>query len=121
MQPAALYRAGQQEEARVPFFLYVDEAQSFVTQSFMDMISEARKYKLGVFMACQFLDQLQEKIREAIFRNCGTIISFRVGVNDAELLAKEFYPTIETIDLIQLPRYKIYLKLLVDGSKFRGF
>jgi len=90
IQLAALYRAKQPELLRKPFFLYIDECQIFVTLSFADMLAEARKYGLGVFMANQFLDQLHEKIRAAIFGNCGTIISFRVGATDAELLAKEF-------------------------------
>lgn len=116
IQLAAMYRAKQPEHARVPFFLYIDECQTFTTHSFADMLSECRKYGLGVFMANQFLDQLNEKIRAAIFGNCGTLISFRVGANDAELLAKEFDPVFEAIDLVNLPRYSMYLKLMVDGA-----
>lgn len=114
IQLAALYRAKQPQEARKPFFLYIDECQTFATQSFVDMLAEARKYGLGVFMANQFLEQLHEKIRAAVFGNCGTIISFRVGASDAELLAKEFYPVFKTIDLVHLPRNSIYLKLMID-------
>lgn len=121
IQLAALYRAKQPEHARVPFFLYIDEFQTFTTNSFADMLAESRKYGLGVFMANQFLDQLQEKIRAAIFGNCGTIISFRVGANDAELLAKEFYPAFEAIDLVNLPRYSTYLKLMIDGGSSMPF
>jgi hypothetical protein len=121
IQLAALYRAKQPEHTRKPFFLYIDECQTFTTNTFVDMLSEARKYGLSVFMANQFLDQLQEKIRAAIFGNCGTIISFRVGANDAELLAKEFYPVFEAIDLVNLPRYSMYLKLMVDGSSSVAF
>jgi hypothetical protein len=116
IQLAALYRAKQAEHLRRPFFLYIDESQTFVTLSFADMLAEARKYGLGVFMANQFLEQLHEKIRAAIFGNCGTIISFRVGANDAELLVKEFYPVFEAMDLVQLPRYSMYLKLMIDGA-----
>ncbi len=116
IQLAALYRAKQPEHTRKPFYLYIDECQTFVTLSFADMLAEARKYGLGVFMANQFLDQLHEKIRAAIFGNCGTIISFRVGANDAELLAKEFYPVFEAIDLVNLARYSMYLKLMIDGA-----
>ncbi len=116
MQLSALFRATQPEHERIPFFLYIDECQSFATHSFADMLAEARKYGLGVFMANQFLDQLNEKIRAAIFGNCGTIISFRVGAHDAELLAKEFYPVFEAIDLVHLPRYSMYLKLMIDGA-----
>ena len=121
IQLAALYRAKQPEHERVPFFLYIDECQTFATQSFVDMLSEARKYGLGVFMANQFLDQLHEKIRAAILGNCGTLISFRVGANDAELLAKEFYPVFEPIDLVSLPRYSMYLKLMIDGAASQPF
>jgi len=116
IQLAALYRAKQPEQERKPFFLYIDEFQVFTTQSFAEMLAESRKYGLGVFMVNQFLDQLDEKIRAAIFGNCGTLISFRVGANDAELLAKEFYPVFEAIDLVNLPRYSMYLKLMVDGA-----
>ncbi|PQJ11954.1 hypothetical protein CJD36_009180 [Flavipsychrobacter stenotrophus] len=121
IQLAALYRARQPQYARIPFFLYIDEFSSFSTLSFCDMLSEARKYGLGVFMATQFLDQLHEKIRAAILGNCGTLISFRVGSTDAELLAKEFYPTFDAIDLISLPRYAMYLKLMIDGQASLAF
>ena len=116
IQLSALYRAKQPEYARVPFFLYIDECQIFTTQSFVDMLSEARKYGLGVFMANQFLDQLNEKILSAILGNCGTLISFRVGATDAEILAKEFYPVFEAMDLVNLPKYSMYLKLMIDGA-----
>ena len=116
IQLSALHRAKQPEHLRVPFFLYIDECQTFATQSFVDMLSEARKYGLGVFMANQFLDQLHEKIRSSILGNCGTIISFRVGSTDAELLAKEFYPVFEPIDLVNLPRFSVYLKLMIEGA-----
>lgn len=121
IQLAALYRAKQPEHTRKPFFLYIDECHSFVTLSFADMLAEARKFGLGVFLTNQFLDQLHEKIRAAIFGNCGTIISFRVGANDAELLAKEFYPVFEAIDLVNLARYSAYLKLMIDGATSQPF
>jgi len=115
IQLAALYRAKQQEHERRPFFLYIDECQTFVTLTFADMLAEARKYGLGVFMANQFLDQLHERVRAAIFGNCGTIICFRIGAGDAEHIAKEFYPVFEPIDLVQLPKFSTYLKLMIDG------
>lgn len=121
IQLAAMYRAKQPEHLRVPFFLYIDECQTFATHSFAEMLSECRKYALGVFMANQFLDQLDEKIRAAVFGNCGTLISFRVGANDAELLAKEFYPTFLAIDLVNLPRYSMYLKLMIEGATSQSF
>ena len=116
IQLAALHRAKQPEETRKPFYLYVDEMHSFVSLSFADILSEARKYKLGLFMAHQYIDQLNEKIRSAIFGNVGTVISFRVGAADAEYLAKEFYPTFNEQDLIHLPKYSMYLKLMIDGA-----
>jgi hypothetical protein len=121
IQLAALYRARQPEHTRKPFFLYIDECQTFVTLSFADMLAEVRKYRLGVFMANQFLDQLHEEIRAAIFGNCGTLISFRVGASDAEHLAKEFYPVFEAIDFVNLPRYSMYLKLMIDGTTSQPF
>ncbi|MBN9483125.1 MAG: type IV secretion system DNA-binding domain-containing protein [Bacteroidetes bacterium] len=121
IQLAALYRARIPQHTRKPFFLYIDESQTFVTTSFSDMLAECRKYGLGVFMANQFLDQLHEKIRAAIFGNCGTIISFRVGATDAEILAKEFYPVFEAIDLVHLPRYSTYLKLMINGTTSQPF
>jgi len=85
------------------------------------MLSEARKYGLGVFMASQFLDQLHEKIRAAIFGNCGTIISFRIGASDAEILTSEFGTVVDSIDIINLPRYSVYIKLMIDGESSPPF
>lgn len=121
IQLSALYRATIPEHQRVPFYLYIDEAHSFITQSITDILAEARKYKLSLFLAHQYIDQLQEPIRKAIFGNIGTIISFRVGANDAEYLAKEFYPTFSQTDFINLPKYHIYLKLCIDGETSVGF
>lgn len=121
IQLAAMYRTKQPEHTRRPFFLYVDEASVFATQSFADMLAEVRKYGLGIFLANQFLDQWHEKIRAAIFGNVGTLISFRVGANDAELLEKEFYPVFSAVDLINLPRYSMYLKLMIDGATSQAF
>ena len=116
IQLAALHRAKQPEESRKPFYLYVDEMHSFVSLSFSDILAEARKYKLGLFLAHQYIDQLNEKIRSAIFGNVGTVIVFRVGATDAEYLAKEFYPVFGEQDLIHLPKYSMYLKLMIDGA-----
>lgn len=121
IQLAALYRAKQLLAERVPFFLYIDECQTFITLSFADMLAEARKYGLGVFMANQFLGQLHQKVRSAIFGNCGSLISFRVGAEDAELLANEFCPVFGALDLLHLPRYSIYLKLMIDGTSSQPF
>lgn len=117
----ALYRAKVPEYQRVPFYLYIDEAHSFITDSIADILAEARKYKLSLFLAHQYIEQLSEPIRAAIFGNIGTLISFRVGATDAEYLAKEFYPTFNETDLINLPKYHMYLKLCIDGEMSAGF
>jgi hypothetical protein len=118
---AALYRAHQPEQVRKPFLLFIDEAHSFITRSFADILSEARKYRLGLFMTHQYIDQLHEDIRSSIFGNVGTLISFRIGAKDAECIAKEFYPLFNELDLINLPRYSMYLKLMIDGETSRPF
>jgi len=121
IQSAALYRAIQKEEERRPFYLYVDEAHSFISGSFADILAEARKYKLGLFLAHQYIEQLSDPIRAAIFGNVGTMIAFRVGATDAECLEKEFYPVFNKIDFINLPRYSMYLKLMIDGATSQPF
>jgi len=118
---AAVSRADLPEEKRKSFYLYVDEIHSFLTLSFTDILSEARKYGLHMTLAHQYIDQLDEKIRGAIFGNVGTIISFRVGIDDAEHLAKQFYPIFKENDLINLPNYHIYLKLMIDGATSQPF
>jgi hypothetical protein len=112
---AALSRTQLGEDRRRPFYLYVDEFHAFLTLSFADILSEARKYGLHLTLAHQYMSQLKDEVRAAIFGNVGTIISFRVGSEDAELLAREFHPVCEEIDLVTLPNYNIYLKLMVDG------
>ena len=118
---SALSRADLPEEKRKSFYLYVDEIHSFLTLSFADILSEARKYGLHMTLAHQYIDQLDEKVRGAIFGNIGTVISFRVGIDDAEHLAKQFYPIFNQNDLINLPNYHIYLKLMVDGATSQPF
>ncbi|MEN9582297.1 MAG: hypothetical protein RL641_251 [Candidatus Parcubacteria bacterium] len=120
-QLSALSRAGMNAEKRKPFFLYIDEAHSFVTLSFVDMLSEARKYGLSLLLAHQYINQLNEKIRDAVFGNVGTIIAFRVGQQDAEILAKEFSPVFSESDFIHLPRYSMYVKLMIDGATSKPF
>ena len=118
---AALSRAEVPEKKRKPFYLYVDEIHNFLTLSFADILSEARKYGLNLVLAHQYIEQLDEKIRGAIFGNVGTIISFRIGVEDAQYLAKEFYPLFAEQDLINLPNYHIYLKLMINGATSQPF
>jgi hypothetical protein len=121
IQLAALSRADQEPGKRKPFYLYIDEVQSFVSLAFADILAEARKYGLSLFMAHQYVEQLHEKIRSAIFGNVGTLIVFRVGAEDARCLAKEFSPVFTENDLVSLPKYSVYLKLMIDGSTSKPF
>jgi len=121
IQLAALSRADVPESKRHSFYLYVDEMHNFITLSFADILSEARKYGLNLILSHQYIEQLDEKIRAAIFGNVGTIISFRVGAEDAKYLAREFHPIFAETDLVNLPNYHIYLKLLIDGVTSRAF
>lgn len=118
---SALSRQDIPKEKRKDFYLYVDEFQSFATSSFTDILSEARKYLLSLILANQYLSQIDEKVRGAIFGNVGTIISFKVGLEDAKFLAEEFYPKFSQEDLINLPCYSIYLKLMIDGKTSKPF
>jgi len=121
IQLAALSRVDVSEPKRIPFYLYVDEVHNFLTSSFVDVLSESRKYGLNLTLANQFTGQLSESMQAAIFGNVGTLISFRVGVEDAELLAREFYPVFTSSDLVNLPNYSIYLKLMIDGITSNPF
>ncbi|MBU2025363.1 MAG: CxxC-x17-CxxC domain-containing protein [Patescibacteria group bacterium] len=119
LQLAAMERVDTPEEQRKDFYLYVDEFQNFATESFANILSEARKYRLSLIMAHQYIGQLIREgnpyMRDAIFGNVGTIISFRIGAEDAEMLEKEFTPTVLAYDLVNLPKYNMYLKLMIDG------
>jgi hypothetical protein len=108
---AGLSRADTPEDERRDFHVYLDEFQNFTTLSLANMLSELRKYRVNLVLAHQYLSQLEPEVRDAILGNTGTIISFRLGVPDAEILAKEFYPDFSVEDLINLPNYQIYLKL----------
>jgi hypothetical protein len=121
IQLAALSRADQEEKKRKSFCLYVDEIHSFLTLSFADILSEARKYGLSLILAHQYTGQLDERIRSAILSNVGTLIAFRLGSEDAKYLAREFYPVFDESDLINLPNHHIYLKLMIDGVTSKPF
>lgn len=113
---AAMSRASLPSVARLPYFyLFVDEFQSFVNESFADILSEARKYKLSLTIAHQYIEQMPEEVRNAVFGNVGTTIAFRVGPFDAELLEKIFLPTFTQEDLVNLGFAQIYLTLSIDG------
>lgn len=118
---AALSRADTPEEERRDFYLFVDEFSHFATESFVGMLSEARKYALNLVISNQTLSQLEESMRGAIFGNVGTLITFQVGAEDAEYLTKEFSPVFEEEDLINLPAHHIYLKLRMEGKTSQPF
>lgn len=118
---AALSRADSPERSRRPFFLYVDEFQSFTTLAFAGMMSELRKYGLGLTLAHQHFHQLEPEVRHAVLGNSGTLISFRVGPEDAALLAQEYQPTFDVEDLLNLPNRNFYLRLMIDGAPSRPF
>jgi len=113
---AAMSRADIPEAERKDFMLYVDEFQNFATDDFAQILSEARKYRLNLVVANQYIAQIDDKIRDAVFGNVGTIVSFKVGVNDAAYLQNEFNPVFNQNDLINLENYNIYTKMLVDGE-----
>jgi CxxC-x17-CxxC domain-containing protein len=115
IQLAAMGRVDIPEENRRDFYLYVDEFQNFATESFANILSEARKYRLDLILANQYIAQIDERVRDAIFGNAGTLISFRVGATDAEFLEKEFSPVFVQNDIVNLPKYQIYIKLMIDG------
>ena len=121
IQLAALSRSDIPESQRRSFYFYVDEIHNFLTLSFADILSESRKYGLSLIMAHQYISQLDEEIRSAIFGNVGTIISFRVGAEDAKYLVQEFTPMFDETDLINLPNFRIYLKLMIDGATSKPF
>ena len=103
------------------FYLFVDEFQSFANESFADILSEARKYKLNLTIAHQYIEQMEEEVRAAVFGNVGTMIIFRVGAYDAEVLEKEFAPQFTAEDIVNLGIYQIYLKLMIDGISSSPF
>src|SRR5437667_2318500 len=117
----ALSRANVPEDKRRDFYLYLDEFPSYTTQSLVTMLSELRKYRLNLILAHQFLSQLDLQVRDAILGNVGTLMSFRLGLQDAELMAKEFYPDVSASDLVNLPNYNFYLKLMIDGAVSKPF
>ncbi|HEY6807099.1 MAG TPA: type IV secretion system DNA-binding domain-containing protein [Pyrinomonadaceae bacterium] len=118
---AAMSRADTNETARRDFFLFLDEFHNYTNLSVGEMLSELRKYGLSLILAHQYLNQLPIPTRDAIIGNIGTLISFRVGALDAELLAKEFYPDFSATDFTNLPNHHIYLKLMINGNVSQPF
>lgn len=118
---SAFSRVDTPEGNRIPFMVYMDEFHNFTTLSLVNMFSELRKFKVGMTLAHQYMDQLEEDIKSAVLGNAGTVISFRIGTQDAMHMAKEMYPEFDVEDFINLANYNIYLKLMIDGRPSRPF
>ncbi len=118
---AAMSRADIPEDQRRPFYLYVDEFQNFATPDFATILSEARKYKLNLTVANQFIGQMEEEVKNAIFGNVGTIMTFRTGVSDANYLQHEFSPTFNEADLLNVEKYNVYIKTTVNNEPVPPF
>lgn len=118
---AAMSRADTPEPERRDFFVYVDEFQHFATDSFASILSESRKYRLNLTVANQFLSQMEPAVQHAVLGNVGTMILFRVGAEDAELLEREFRPRFSRTDLVNLGFANVYLKLMIDGAASQPF
>ncbi|MBU2036035.1 TraM recognition domain-containing protein, partial [Patescibacteria group bacterium] len=118
---AAMSRQDTLEENRRDFYLYVDEFQNFATPDFAQILSEARKYRLNLTVANQFIGQVEEEVKNAVFGNVGTIVSFRVGVSDANYLAHEFSPVFAEDDLLNVERYHGYVKTIVNNEPVQPF
>lgn len=114
-QLAAYSRVDQPERDRRPFLLVIDEFASFVTDSFIEILSESRKYGLALVVAHQYLEQLDEPLRAAILGNVGTLVVFRIGAEDAVLIGKEFEPEFEALDLSRLAKFQLAIRLAIDG------
>src|SRR5690606_35005742 len=120
-QAAAMGRANMPEDQREDFTLYVDEFQNFATDSFATILSEARKYRLSLVLANQFMTQLTDQIREAILGNIGTVISGRIGITDAEILIKKFSPTFDVEDITRLPNYQTIASVMIQDVPSAAF
>jgi hypothetical protein len=120
-QATAMSRAAIPEEHRRDFSLYVDEFQNFSTDSFATILSEARKYRLNLIVANQFITQLSEEIRDAVFGNVGSLVGLRVGATDADFLTKQFSPTFDLEDLIKLPNFNAIVRLMIGGIPSQPF
>lgn len=118
---AAFSRSELPEDERRPFYLYLDEFQNFTTLSVANAISELRKFKLGLVIANQHLHQLEPDVMHAVLGNVGTLVTFRVGPEDARMLAREFEPVFSAADLANIPNHDIYLKLMIDGTPSKPF
>ena len=118
---SAMGRVDMAEDARKDFYLYIDEFQNFTTDSIASILSEARKYRLNLIIAHQFIQQLQEPIRDAVFGNVGSMVVFRVGAYDAEFLLKQFAPVFSENDLINVDNFNAFVKLMIEGQVSKPF
>ncbi|MCK5613010.1 TraM recognition domain-containing protein, partial [Candidatus Pacearchaeota archaeon] len=133
LQMSAMGRVDTPEEERKDFYMYVDEFQNFVTESFASILSEARKYRLSLTIAHQYISQITKMsgggkgthedttIRDAVFGNVGSMMCFKIGAQDAEYMAKEFSPVFSEQDLVNIANYQAYIKLNIDNSTSRAF
>src|ERR1700744_1572423 len=121
IQAVAMGRATMPVHERRPFYLFIDEAHNFVSSAFSTMLSQVRKFGVGVFLANQLLDQFAPDVKNAIIGSVGTWIVFRIGLSDAKVMEKEFFPVLTYDDFVSLPKYHIYIKLLIDGTESKGF
>lgn len=121
IQLAAMSRVDTPESERRDFYLYVDEFQNFATESFANILSEARKYHLSLVVAHQYITQMEEEVRDAVFGNVGTLVTFRVGAEDAEFLEKWYAPDFVASDIVNLGKREMYIKLMVNGITSKGF
>ena len=120
-QLGAMARSTQPESERRDFYLFIDEFQNFSTDAFASILAEARKYRLSLTLSHQYIDQLSDSIRQAVFGNVGTLVAFRIGYTDAEVMTKEFGKTIPATALADLDRYEAVVKLLVEGANLEPF
>jgi len=117
----AMSRASIPEKDRKDFYLYVDEFQNFATEALSTILSEARKYRLNLTMANQYIAQMPDEVRDAVFGNVGSILSFQVGFDDAEYVSQQFGEEVLPSDLVSLSKYTAYMRLLVDGMPSKTF
>ena len=118
---ASLSRVDTPESERIDFYLYLDEFQNVTTTSIAQILSEARKYKLNLIIAHQFIAQLKEEISKAVFGNVGSLCSFRIGAEDAEFLEKQFLPVFTAKDLINVDNRNLFAKVLINNELSRAF
>ena len=118
---AAQFRAHYPEDMRVPFFIYADEVHNFLSASVAEILSECRKFHLGIIMATQHLGNITAELQDAIFGNIGTLICFRIGSTDVKRLVRDFAPIFDEQDLLHLQRFHFYIKLCIDGLQSVGF